>query len=293
MRIVSLLPSATEIVCELGLADSLVGVTFECAWPAGVAIGREVVVTGLETADLTPGEIDALVRETIAAQGNLYTLHDDRLRACDPQLVLTQDLCRVCALPSGHVDEAMARLGCSATVVTLDPHTLAEVIATIVTVADAAGVAERGRDQVAALSARLDAVRVGVAGRPLRRMFVLEWLEPPFLSGHWVPELVSAAGGEPVLARPGERSVPTTWDEIAAAGADVVVVSPCGFDLDGAVRQAGEVVGRLPAGPEIWAIDADGYIVRPGPRLITGVEQLAAILHGVGETDPSIVRRVR
>lgn len=292
VRIVSLLPSATEIVAELGLADELLGITFECRWPAGIETGREVVVTGLDTHGLDPAAIDALVRDTLATTGNLYSLQEERFRACDPELVLTQDLCRVCALPSGHVDEAMTRLGCSAEVLTLDPHTLDDVLGTITAVAVAAGVPERGVAYLAALRARLDAVAGAVAGRIPRSVFVLEWLDPPFLSGHWVPELVLRAGGTPVLARPGTRSVETTWDAIATAGAELIVVSPCGFDLDGAVAQAEQVVGRVPAGTEVWAVDADGYIVRPGPRLVAGIEQLAAVIHGVGPVDPAIMRRV-
>lgn len=288
----SLLPSATEIVAELGLAQQLHGVTFECCWPAGIQDGREIVVSGLDTHGLDPAAIDALVRETLAATGNLYTLHEERFRACAPDLVLTQDLCRVCALPSGDVGAAMDRLGCDATVLTLDPHTLDEVIATITDVAAAAGVPERGTAYVAGLHDRLAAVAAAVAGRPARRVFVLEWLEPPFLSGHWVPELVERAGGEPVLARAGARSVETTWDRIAASGAEIVVVAPCGFGLEGAAAQAAQVLDRVPPGAEVWAVDADGYVVRPGPRLVTGVEQLAAVLHGIGRPDPAIVRRI-
>ncbi len=292
-RIVSLLPSATEIACELGLADRLYGITFECRWPEGVEDGRTIVVSGLDTAGLTPGEIDALVADTLAAQGNLYTLHDDRFRACAPDLVLTQDLCRVCALPSGDVDAALDRLGCTAEVLTLDPHTLEEVLATIVAVADAAGVAERGADYVAALRRRLADIAHAVADRRRRPTFVLEWIDPPFLSGHWVPDVVTAAGGSPVLALAGERSVATDWPAIAGAGAEVVVVAPCGFDLDGASAQADAVLAQLPPEVEVWAIDADGYLVRPGPRLVAGAEQLAAVLHGVGPIDPAIVRRIR
>lgn len=292
VRIVSLLPSATEIVAELGLTDQLLGVTFECRWPTGIEEGREVVVTGLDTKGLDPGAIDALVRDTLAATGNLYTLQEERFRCCDPDLVLTQDLCRVCALPSGHVDEAMVRLGCSAEVLTLDPHTLEEVFATIIAISEAAGVPGRGAGYVDALHARVEAVAGAVAGRAPRSVFVLEWLEPPFLSGHWVPDLVTCAGGTPVLARPGARSVETTWEAIAAAGAEVVIVSPCGFDLAGAIAQAEMVSGQVPAGTEVWAVDADGYVVRPGPRLVAGIEQFAAVLHGVGSVDPAIMRRV-
>jgi iron complex transport system substrate-binding protein len=296
MRIVSLLPSATEIVSELGLADQLLGVTFECRWPAGIEQGRREVVTGLNTHGLDPAAIDALVRETLEKQGNLYTLQLDEFRSCDPELVLTQDLCRVCALPSGDVNEAMDHLGCSANVVTLDPHTLNDVMTTILDVGAAAGVPERAEAYVAQRLARLESLGERTAALPHRRVFVLEWLDPPFLSGHWVPDVVIAAGGEPVLSLPGERSVATDWETIVATEADVIIVAPCGFDLPGAVTQAHEVAKRIPDGPnspEIWAMDADGYLVRPGPRLVEGAEQIAALLHGITTPDPTIVARIR
>jgi iron complex transport system substrate-binding protein len=298
MRIVSLLPSATEIVFALGLGDQLVGVTFECDHPLEARSGRSVVVGGLDTHGLDPGEIDALVRAELAAGRELYHLDRDRFAACAPDVVLTQDLCRVCALPSGTVDEAARELGCDADVVTLDPHTLVEVLDSIVTVAEHCGVAERGHELVAALDQRLAAVGAAVAGPAARhrpRVLVVEWVDPPFLAGHWVPELVTRAGGTPVLAAPGARSTATSWDEVRAAveqGVDLVLVAPCGYDVDGAVVQAAEVRRRLGADLPVWAIDANGIVVRPGPRLVEGVETVAAILHGIGTVDPSRARLV-
>lgn len=297
MRIVSLLPSTTEIVFDLGLGESLLGVTFECNFPPEARHGREIVVGGLadghDTKLLTPGEIDALVRERLARGDELYRLDESALARCDPDLILSQDLCRVCAVPSGDVDEAVARLNCRATVLQIDPQTLDEVIASVQTVADAAGVPERGRNLVDSLNARLTRLAALVAGRVRPRVFVLEWIDPPFLGGHWVPDVVAAAGAEPVLVRPGAKSVPVSWADIAAAEPDHVVVSPCGYDLDGAADQARVVLDLVPPGCGVWAIDADSVMVRPGPRLVEGAEAMAAAFHGVGPIPSHLIRRIR
>ena len=275
---VSLLPSATEIVYALGLGDQLVGVTFECDEPAAARRDKTVVVGGRDTSGMDPAAIDAYVRAQLAAGQDLYTLHADALAGLAPDLILTQDLCRVCALPTGHVEDALGYLGCSADVVSLDPRSLDEVLATIVTVGQHTGTQQRAARLVAALRARLAAVADRVAGQPRPAVAVIEWVDPPFTAGHWVPDLVTAAGGRPVAARPGGPSVQSSWDQIAAAGPEVVVVSPCGFHLDGAAAQAELAARQLPGVP-VWAIDADGLIVRPGPRLVDGVEALAAIFH--------------
>lgn len=276
-RIVSLLPAATEIVYALGLDDHLVGVTFECDFPPDPRTTRRVVVGGLDTHGLTPTQIDALVRERLAAGDDLYRLDEDGFRECAPTHVLTQDLCRVCALPAGDADAAMARLGCAAVTVTLDPHTLDEVLDTITTVGDALGVRDRADEVAGDARRRLAAVEAATAGHTMPNVFVLEWSDPPFVAGHWVPDLVLAAGANPVLARPGDRSVPTDWSAIAECDPDLIVVAPCGFGLDAAADQARDVLDRLPARAAVWAIDADALIVRPGPRLVDGVETLAAI----------------
>ncbi|GIJ74017.1 cobalamin-binding protein [Virgisporangium ochraceum] len=278
MRLVSLLPSATEIVYALGLGDDLVGVTFECDEPARARVDKAVVVGGRDTRGLTPAAIDAYVRERVAAGDDLYTLHAGALAALDPDLILTQDLCRVCALPAGDVDAALAHLGCRADVLSLDPHTLDEVLATITAVGERAGVPDRAADVVAGLRRRLAAIASSVRGRTPPRVVVVEWVDPPFTAGHWVPDLVRAAGGEPVAARPGGRSVVTTWGDLAAAAPDVVLVAPCGYDLAGAAEQARTVLPHFP-GARVWAIDANGLVVRPGPRLVDGVAAIAAILH--------------
>ena len=293
VRIVSLLPSTTEIVFDLGLADNLLGVTFECNFPPEARVGREIVVGGMDTKHLTPQQIDDLVRDRLARGDELYRLDEDALSRCDPDLILSQDLCRVCAVPSGDVDEAVARLNCRAMVLQIDPQTLDEVIASVITVADAAGVPERGRQLVDRLNERLVRLAAQVAGRPRPRVFVLEWIEPPFLGGHWVPDVVAAAGAEPVLVRPGVKSVPVSWDDITRAAPEHVVVAPCGYGLDGAAEQARAVLDRIPATATVWAIDADAVMVRPGPRLVDGAEALAAAFHGIAPLPDGLVRRIR
>jgi iron complex transport system substrate-binding protein len=290
MRVVSLLPSATDIVYALGLGKELVGVTFECDQPASAGAEKTVVVGGKDTSQMSPAEIDAYVHAQLAAGADLYTLHADALAALSPDLILTQDLCRVCALPTGRVEDALSYLGCDADVLSLDPHTLDEVLASIVTVGRRTGVTGRAETLLDSLRARLSAVSEHVAGLPRPRVAVIEWVDPPFSAGHWIPDLICAAGGLPVAAHPGERSVQTDWSTIAAAGPDVVLVAPCGFHLAGAIAQAESVVDRFPGLP-VWAIDADALVVRPGPRLVDGVEAIAAALHR-GHVPPALPGRI-
>jgi iron complex transport system substrate-binding protein len=278
VRLVSLLPSATEIVYALGLGDDLVGVTFECDEPPTVRSDKEIVVGGRDTSGMSPADIDRYVRDQLANGEDLYTLHADALARLSPDLILTQDLCRVCALPSGQVTEALDYLGCSADVLSLDPYTLDEVLDTILAVGARTGAADRAERVVDGLRGRLARLAARVAGRPRRRVAVVEWVDPPFAAGHWIPDLVTAAGGEPVAARPGLRSAELTWAEVAAADPALVIVAPCGCHLAGAVSQSAVVTAALPGVP-VWAIDADSFVVRPGPRLVAGAEAIAAILH--------------
>lgn len=272
MRIVSLLPSATEIVYALGLDDRLEGVTEECDWPPA-ARSKRPVVRALQPAGLTAAEVDAWVHDHAPA-GGLYALDEAAMAEIAPHLVLTQDLCRVCAVPTGDVDAALERAGCPSTVVTLEPQRLDEVIASVVAVAEAAGVPERGRALAADLHARLDAVASTVADRPRVPALVLEWLDPPYTAGHWVPDVVTAAGGVPLLGDPGGRSRPTTWDEVRAQAPEVVVLAPCGLPAERAWEQA----RSIPSGIlEATTVVMD--LARPGPRLMDCVEGLAAVLH--------------
>jgi iron complex transport system substrate-binding protein len=294
VRVVSLLPSATEIVYALGLGDDLAGVTFECDEPPAARLEKAIVVGGLDTSGMTPGDIDRHVREQLASGQDLYTLHARALAGLAPDLILTQDLCRVCAIPSGQVNDALTYLGCHADVLTLDPHSLEEVLDSILAVGQRAGAAERAARLVAGLRARLTRTAASVAGLSSPAVAVLEWVDPPFTAGHWVPDLVTAAGGQPVAARPGAPSVQTTWAAVTAAAPDLVVVAPCGYHLAGAIEQAQFVTRALPDVP-VWAIDADGIVVRPGPRLVNGVEALASILHpgAVPAAPPGAVHQVR
>jgi len=278
VRLVSLLPSATEIVYALGLGHDLVGVTFECDEPPAARSEKTIVVGGRDTRGMTPREIDSYVRAQLAAGADLYTLHARALAGLRPDLILTQDLCRVCALPSGHVDEALGYLGCQADVLSLDPHSLGEVLGSILEVGRRTGVPDRAARLVDELRARLTRVSAAVAGRRRPRVAVVEWVDPPFTAGHWIPDLVSAAGGRPVAAQPGVPSVATSWAAIAAAAPELVVVAPCGYHLPGAIEQAQSAAQALPGLP-VWAIDADGIVVRPGPRLVDGVEAIASIVH--------------
>ena len=293
MRLVSLLPSATEIVYSLGLGDQLVGVTFECDEPPSARSEKTIVVGGRDTRGMTPGEIDSYVRAQMAAGADLYTLHARALADLAPDLILTQDLCRVCALPSGHVEDALGYLGCQADVLSLDPYSLDEVLASILTVGQRTGVAVRAGRLVEELRARLGRVAAAVAGRRRPSVAVIEWTDPPFTAGHWIPDLVSAAGGRPVAGHPGARSQETTWAEVGAAAPELIIVAPCGYHLDGAIEQAQAAARALPGVP-VWAIDADGIVVRPGPRLVDGAEAIAAILHpdAVPAPQPPAIHRV-
>jgi iron complex transport system substrate-binding protein len=299
VKIVSLLPSATEIVYALGLGAELRAVTFECDHPVEARSLPQVSGTALATdADLTPAEIDRAVTEMVGDGLPIYTLDRDLLRTIDPDVILTQDLCQVCAVPAGAVDDALASIGCRSEVVSLDPHRLDEVIATVGLVGEATGTGAEAAALMTELHSRLDVVRQAVAGLARPRVLVLEWADPPFNAGHWVPDMVEAAGGVPVLARAGDRSRRLFWEEIDAAEFDVVVFMPCGFDLDGAVGQAGPLLGRpeLAEASGFLAVDANACFSRPGPRLVDGVEALAEALHGVppgGPAGQAIVRRLR
>jgi iron complex transport system substrate-binding protein len=269
VRIVSLLPSATEIVAELGLAASLVGRSEECDWPPEVRRLPVVTASRVDSTRLDGRSIDASVRAAIANGESLYALDEELLDGLRPDVVVTQDLCRVCAVSSAEVCDVGARL------VSLDPRTLAEVAQSVRELAAALGVPDRGDEVAHRMLERISTVRDRVAGLPSRRVFVAEWLDPPFASGHWIPEMVAAAGGHDVLGRAGEPSRSTTWDEVKAAGPELVVLAPCGFDAERAAREAEEL--RLPA-PSV-AVDANRYFARPAPALADGVEQLARILH--------------
>ena len=290
----SLLPSATEILFGIGAGEQVVGVTFECDHPAE-ARTRRIVSTSSLPDGLTPAEIDATVAERMTAGEDLYRLDAGALADLDADLVVTQDLCAVCAVDVSVVDDALTYLGCRAEVLTLDPQDLDQVLASIETLGKATGTEETAVALVQSLRQRLDLIRAAVAGREPVPVMVLEWTDPPFTPGHWVPDMVSAAGGRPVLGRSGQRSGRATWSAVTDAGPAVVVAAPCGFGLDESARLAHDVADQLPSGVPLWAVDANASFARPGPRLVDGVEALAAVLHpDLGlPLDESLARRIR
>jgi iron complex transport system substrate-binding protein len=280
MRIVSLLPSTTEILFALGAGEDVVGVTFECDYPEE-ARSRRIVSTSSLSGASSPSEIDAQVRAKLEAGEDLYHLDAGALADLDPDLIVSQDLCAVCAVDVRTVDAALEHLGCRAAVLTIDPMRLDEVLDSIRVIGEAVGRGGRATALVAQLRERLADVGSAVAGEPPGRVAIIEWTAPLFSSGHWVPDMVAAAGGVSALGRSGERSRPTTAEAIGAADPDVVVVAPCGYHLAGAEALAEALLAgdALPAGVPVWAVDADSAFVRPGPRLVDGVEALAAICH--------------
>jgi iron complex transport system substrate-binding protein len=223
----------------------------------------------------------------------MYELQNQVIGELQPDVVLTQDLCQVCALPAGEVNAAMKKLGCQTHILTYDPHSVDEVFTGIELIADTLDVSSTGRKLTDQLRSRRQQVidrvaNLGVANKP--RVLVLEWIDPPFIAGHWVPELVNTAGGEVLLGIPGGRSTTVTWAEAQASNPDVVLVAPCGFDLDGAVAQAQSIQHHFP-NAELWAIDGNAYVTRPGPRLVDAIEAIAHLLHDHQPT-PGITARI-
>src|SRR5262245_2661777 len=281
MRICSLLPSATEIVAELGLVDSLVGISEECDWPPDVHDLPIVTASRVDTTRLTSLEIDKAVRAAVGDGRPLYAIDRYLLEALQPDLILTQNLCAVCAVSADNVNELCAT---DAEVVALDARTLAEIEEGILSLADLLGVAARGRTVVAEMEAKIAAVRRRVACAPTRSVFVAEWLEPPYAAGHWIPEMVEIAGGRDVLGRAGAPSYPTSWETVRDARPELVVIAPCGFDHKRAACEAS--VSPLPF--RAVAVDSNAYYARPAPRLADGIAQLAFLIHPALVDDPGL-----
>lgn len=296
MRILSLLPSSTEILFQLGLGDQVVGVTFECDFPPE-ARSKRIVSTSALPEGLTPLEIDAVVKQRMAAGEDLYRLDRNAFADIDPTLVVTQDLCAVCAVDVTKVDDAVAYLGCSAEILTLDPMTLNEVIDSVRLVGEATATTASAEVIIAASRDRLAAVAAKLDGATARPTLLLEWTDPAFTDGHWVPDMIAAAGGRSVMGRPGHNSQGATWEAIRGCDCEVVIVAPCGFRLEGATELARDVAARgvLPDDVEVWAVDADAFVVRPSPRVVEGVEIFASILHPdrCGAPDSGAATRVR
>ncbi len=286
MRIVSLLASATEIVCELGLEDRLVGISHECDHPPEVLDRPRVSRPRFDPDGMSSGEVDRAVRRAMEEHGSVYAVDADRMADLDPDLILTQAVCEVCAVPTLGVREVVDETGLDARVLSLDAHTLGEILASLEQVGRAAGVEDRARDARRRLERRVERVgrRVEEAQRP--GVLGVEWLDPPFVPGHWVPEMVEAAGARNLAGEAAERSREVGWEELAGLDPDALVVMPCGFGLQESRAEADAFAGRLrevaPRATEegrSWVVDASSYFNRSGPRVVDGIEILAGLLH--------------
>jgi iron complex transport system substrate-binding protein len=280
MRIVSLVPHATELLFALGLGDEVVAVTHECDYPP-LALQRERVTRDVLPAGLSAAEIDAAVRERTLAGEAIYELDRAALERLAPELIVTQELCPVCAVSYEEVEQIAKLLPSKPRVIALDPKTLGETLGDIRTVAEATGRRERGIELVGETAARIDRVRLSVRSQPAVRVAAIEWLDPVYVAGHWTPQMIELAGGEDVLGLPGEHSRVVSWDELAASRPELVVAMPCGYDAKRAHEEAIAHVRQLTAlgAQRIVAVDASAYFSRPGPRLVDGLELLGHIFH--------------
>ena len=280
MRIASLVPSATEMLYALGLGDQVVAVTHECDYPPEAAskphLTRTVIPPGLSAA-----EIDAEVRRLTGEGRHLYELDETALSELDVDLIVTQAVCEVCAVSFEDVEAIAARLQTRPEVISLDPERLSDVLMDLIRLGRATGVENRAEDLLTSLEDRLETVRTAVDGAKRPRVLALEWLDPPFVGGHWVPEMIEIAGGTDVIGEAGAKSKTAGWEEISAAAPEVVVSMPCGWD---AAQAREETLGHWPTiaafGPQrVFAVDAAASFSRPGPRLVEGTELLAHLLH--------------
>lgn len=286
MRIASLLASATEMVCALGLERELVAISHECDYPAWVLDRPRVSRARIDPAGLSSGAIDAAVRDAMERFGGMYELDEAALRTAAPDLILAQELCDVCAVPTSLARQAASMLERSPAILSLDAHTVEDILTSMVRIGAAAGVRARAEQVVGALRERLRAVRRAVAGRPRPRVLALEWLDPVFAPGHWVPEMVELAGGECLVGTAAGRSSVVEWSRLAPLDPDVLLVIPCGYGLgrsrveaDGHAAELGAVAARAIGSGRAWIADASAYFNRSGPRVVDGVEILGRLLH--------------
>lgn len=301
MKIVSLLPSATEIICALGLTENLMGVTHECDYPPGIDSRPRLTANRISHTTMTSREIDHAVRSQLDGHGSIYDLDTDLLGRLAPDLIITQELCDVCAVNYKMVSSAAKIFASGAAIVSLEPNTIEDIFDNISAVARLAGAEDRGLELVSELRNRLETVRIKASAAPERpRVMMLEWLDPPFAPGHWVPEQVEAAGGECVLGHAGKRSITANWEIISQSNPEVIVLIPCGYYVSDIIRQLETT--RFPAklrqtpalrNSRVWAVDASSYFSRPGPRIVDGAEILAQILHPEIFDPPSTVHAVR
>ena len=287
LRIISLLPSATEIVCALGLEENLVGITHECDFPASVANLPALTASRISHETMTSREIDHAVRSNLDGHGSIYDLNERLLKDLKPDLIVTQELCEVCAVSYKTVEKAAKTYVADATVVSLEPNTIEDIFENIKTVGKLCDVAEKAERVVSDLRQRLGALAEKTGNLKNRPpVFMLEWLEPPFAPGHWVPEQVAYAGGIALMGAAGKKSVTTTYEKIAETQPEILVLIPCGYYAADILRQLPntvfpEYLAAIPAikNEQIWALDATSYFSRPAPRVVDGAEILAKIVH--------------
>lgn len=287
LRIVSFLPSATEMVCALGLIDRLVGVTHECDYPAEVTCKPLVVRSTFDVAGMSPCEIDAAVSACISSHASLYQVDERLLQELAPTLILTQDLCQVCAPSGNEITQLLKSLRSDPQILRFTPKSLADINENLRELGSATDRCKEAQQVIASGEARLEQVRAltrGARNRP--RVFCMEWVDPIYCSGHWIPEMVELAGGVDELSRKGTDSARVSWQEVINWAPEVLVINPCGFDLANASHQALQLKGRdgladLPAvlSNRVFGVDANSYFARPGPRVIDGVELLAHLIH--------------
>jgi iron complex transport system substrate-binding protein len=281
VRIVSFLPSATDIIAELGLLDALVGISDDCNWPPEVTSKPLVARTRIDVTELSAAEIDRLVNDTTAESHSLYAVDAALMDELRPDLVITQDLCEVCAVSSGDLATACP---VGTEVFSMNPRTLDDVISSVVELGQRLGADERGRAVADQMRTKIEAVRAAVDGLERPRVFVAEWMDPPYGSGHWLPEMVQAAGGSNLLSASAEYSFATTWEAVLDERPQLIVLAACGFNLDQALERSGDM--RLPVRTVV--VDGDAYFSRPAPRLADGTRQLAHLLHGDTVADPGL-----
>jgi iron complex transport system substrate-binding protein len=281
MRIVSLLPSATDMIAELGLLDSLVGISEDCNWPAEVAGKALVARSRIDVSGLTSAQIDEVFTASQAQGHALYAVEADQMSELKPDLVITQDLCEVCAVSSGDLATACP-LGVE--VYSMNPRSFDDVVGSVISLADRLGVRERGTAVADAMRAKVEAVRSAVSGLGRLRVFVAEWTDPPYGSGHWLPEMVEAAGGTNVMSKPGEYSFATTWEAVLAEAPDLIVLAACGFSLEQSLDRVRDL--RLPVRTVV--VDGDAHFSRPAPRIADGIRQLGHLIHPQAVPDPGL-----
>lgn len=286
MRIVSFLPSATEMVYALGLGEQLVGVTHECDYPAEVRFKQVVVRSAIETKGLTPQQVDEAVSRAMRAGQSLYVVDETVLKELSPDLILTQDLCQVCAPSGNEVGRVVKFLSKPPQILWMTPKKLSEILENLRQLGEATGRAEAASDLVQRLERRIETISNQTIGLKPPRVFCMEWLSPPYNAGHWMPELVERAGGVDALAQKGKDSTRIAWEQILDYDPEVLILSPCGFNLKEVLRQANlltrypdwERLSAVQAG-RVYAVDANSYFARPGPRVVDGLELLAALIH--------------